>query len=56
MNLTEAEGNLLLAGPFDLRVAHWDNDEWCAAIDTLAAKLGGDPAAAVFGIDARALP
>jgi hypothetical protein len=47
MDLTDRD--LILAGLFELRITHLEDDDLCAAIDALAFKLGGDPAAMFFG-------
>jgi hypothetical protein len=38
-----------------LRITHVENDARCAAIDALAAKPGGDPAAMFSGVEPAAL-
>jgi len=53
MNFTDAERALLLAGLFELRITHLENDSRCATIDALAAKLGGDTDAMFFGARLR---
>ena len=42
MELTDDERRLILAGLFELRITHLEDDDRCAAIDALAAKLGVD--------------
>jgi hypothetical protein len=51
MNLTDHEQALVLAGLFELRISHLEDDERCAEIDVLAAKLSGDPSAMFFGVN-----
>jgi hypothetical protein len=51
MDLTDRD--LILAGRFELRITHIEDDDLCAAIDALALKLGGDQAAVFFGADAH---
>ena len=51
MTLTESERALLLAGLFELRITHLENEARCAAIDDLAEKLGGDTSELLFGAD-----
>jgi hypothetical protein len=45
MAVDKRDLNLMLAGLFELRITHLEDDDLCAAIDALALKLGGDPAA-----------
>jgi hypothetical protein len=54
MVLTESERALLLAGLFELHITHIENADRCAAIDALAAKLGGDPTAVLYGVEPTA--
>jgi hypothetical protein len=49
MDLTDDERDLLLAGLFELRITHAEDDEKGAQIEALVVKLGGDPDTALFG-------
>jgi len=55
MDFTESERNLVLAGLFELRITRLEDDDLCAAIDALAAKLGGAPDAMFFAIEPPAM-
>jgi hypothetical protein len=49
VDLSAEERDLLLAGLFELRIAHADDVEQGAEIEALVVKLGGDPDTAMFG-------
>jgi hypothetical protein len=49
MDLNDDERALLLAGLFELRITHAEDDEKGAQIRALVVKLGGDPDTALFG-------
>jgi hypothetical protein len=48
-NRTPGERDLLLAGLFELRIAHAEYALQAADIEALVLKLGGDPEAVFFG-------
>jgi len=48
-DLTDAEHELILAGLFELRITRLEDDHLCADLDTLAAKIGGDPGDLFYG-------
>ena len=50
-DLSDQERTLILAGLFELRITRLEDDALCAAIDALAARLGGDPGAMFYGAD-----
>jgi hypothetical protein len=56
MELTDQERALILCGLFEARITYFENDARCAALDALAAKLGGDPSALFYGARQADLP
>jgi hypothetical protein len=49
VDLTKDEWTLVLAGLFELRITYLEDQDRCDALDALASKLGGDPAAMFYG-------
>jgi len=49
VHLNDDERGLVLAGLFELRITHLENDVLWDAISALAGKLGGDSSAMFFG-------
>jgi hypothetical protein len=50
VDLNDDERALVLAGLFELRSTHLENDATCVQIDDLAEKLGGDRCAMFYGV------
>jgi hypothetical protein len=53
VELNDRELALVLAGLFELRITHLDNDALWAEIAAVAEKLGGDTRAMFFGAALR---
>jgi hypothetical protein len=53
VELNDNERDLVLAGPFELRITHLEDDVLWADIATVAEKLGGGVGAMFFGSAVR---